>query len=311
MTPIKSRVKQYPETIHIYKEQTFLVLPKINSAGIWHSKNIQKIYNNRNNSVFEEVFFSIIVAIILRGKKGKSFIEQFWNINLGSILYSQSSCALFQWQFVKSVMFLMQNLFFESPSHLLPAPVQHLLLCQHSGISHFSPEEYLVTPSTVLGMEETHPELTQERTQLYINGGPGRDTKILVCPTLNTAGLGLFYQAQRREWLGKHLHFLWGQAGHFYSFHGSKKLKGNRSSSFKFCSSSLCTTLAAQSPCPADCQSPSSTDWCHFSHQTAQVNPRQLSRGISPGFTSVKRFQQSFWRQAIPLGYTPASLKLK
>lgn len=39
MTPIKSKIKQYPETIYIYKEQTFLVLPKINSAGIWHSKN--------------------------------------------------------------------------------------------------------------------------------------------------------------------------------------------------------------------------------------------------------------------------------
>lgn len=39
MTPIKSRIKQYPETIYIYKEQTFLVLPKINTVGIWHSKN--------------------------------------------------------------------------------------------------------------------------------------------------------------------------------------------------------------------------------------------------------------------------------
>jgi len=42
MTPIKSRIKQYPKTIYVYKEQTFLVLPKINSAGIWHSKNSTK-----------------------------------------------------------------------------------------------------------------------------------------------------------------------------------------------------------------------------------------------------------------------------
>lgn len=69
MTPIKSRIKQYPATIYIYKEQTFLVLPKSNTAGIWHSK---KFYNG-NDFVFEKVFFSIIAAIILEKKRERKF----------------------------------------------------------------------------------------------------------------------------------------------------------------------------------------------------------------------------------------------
>lgn len=70
---------------------------------------IQKILQNRNYFVFEEVFLSIIVAIVWGGggKEKKSFRKQFQNINLGSILYSQYSCALIQWHFVMSVMFLM------------------------------------------------------------------------------------------------------------------------------------------------------------------------------------------------------------
>lgn len=62
MTPIKNRIKQYPEKIYIYKEQTFLVLPKISTVGIWHSKNS----TTTRIILFEEVFFSIIVAVILQ-----------------------------------------------------------------------------------------------------------------------------------------------------------------------------------------------------------------------------------------------------
>lgn len=83
MTPIKSRIKQYPETIYIYKEQTFLVLPKINTVGIWHSKNST---TTEMILCLKRFSLALLLQSFYEKKKKKSSRKQLRNIILGSIL---------------------------------------------------------------------------------------------------------------------------------------------------------------------------------------------------------------------------------
>lgn len=137
--------------------------------------------------------------------------------------------------------------------------------------------------------------------------GPSGDTAMLVCPTLNTIGLWSFHQAQTGEWLGKHLHFLWGQAGPFHwstCFMGVKS--GKKTSIWQQGIQVMLSlsphTLAAVSPFLVDRHGPSGTDQCHSSQQTAQVKSRQVRRTNSPCFASVKPFQQKFVKASGPSG---------